>query len=147
MGQVKTAPPTHSSYTRNGHNSKEKGRKIMGIHNSAIRLLMREGNREKFSGRILQLGNQEVLTTEESLKKIAQEENFKLLEAHSDIGYGRSKYGVHATTISSKYFFQRLGFETVDSLDFSSYEGANIIHDLNVLLDKDFKNIDCTITQ
>jgi hypothetical protein len=112
----------------------------MAIVNFCVRLLMREGNREKFSGRVLQLGNQEVLASVDSLEKIAQEENFKLSEAHCDIGYGKSKF-IDATTISSKYFFQRLGFETVDALDYSSFEGANIVHDLNVLLEKDFKNI------
>ena len=80
-----------------------------------------------------------MITTEECLEKIAQEENFKLLEAHCEIGYGKSKFS-DATTVSSKYFFQRLGFETVDALDSNSFEGANVIHDLNVLLSKDFKN-------
>ena len=113
----------------------------MAIPNFSIRLLMREGNREKFSRKVLQLGNQEIITTEEQLEKTAQEENFELLKAHCDIGYGRSKFGEHPTTVSSKYFFQRLGFETVDALDYSDFEGANIVHDLNVLLNKDFKNI------
>ena len=101
---------------------------------------MREGNRKNFSGKVLQLGNQEVLTTLERLEKTAQEENFELLESNCDIGYGKSKFS-DAKTINSKYFFQRLGFDTVDALDYSSFEGANIIHDLNVLLAKDFINI------
>jgi hypothetical protein len=113
----------------------------MGIANSAIRLLMREGNREKFSRRVLLLGNQKVVTTEECLEKTAQDENFELLKAHSDIGDDRSNFDEHRTTVSSKYFFQRLGFETVDILDYSNFEGANIVHDLNVLLNKDFKGI------
>jgi hypothetical protein len=136
--EAKTAIFEYIVIFYNRHHLREK--KKMGIANFSIRLLMREGNREKFSGKVLQLGNQEVLTTEKRLEKTAQEENFKLLEANCDIGYGKSKFS-DATTVSSKYFFQRLGFKTVDALDFSDFEGANIVHDLNVPCNKDFKNI------
>ena len=47
----------------------------MGINNSCIRLLMREGNREKFCGKILQLGKQTVVTTEKKLNKSLKKKN------------------------------------------------------------------------
>jgi len=100
---------------------------------------MREGNRKKFSGRVLQLGRQEVLATEQSIKKISEEENFNLSEPSEDIGQGKSKFS-DAVTVNDKYFFQSLGFEIVDSLDVSTFEGANVIHDLNKLLTKELKN-------
>ena len=112
----------------------------MGIGNSAIRLLMREGNRKEFSGKILQLGKQLVVATEQSIEKLAEEENFKLSEPRCDIEYGKSQYpGVMA--ISDEYLFQRLGFEVVDALDQNTFEGANVIHDLNHPFDKDFEKI------
>jgi hypothetical protein len=112
----------------------------MGIYKDGIRLLMREGSRKKFSGRVLQLGRQEVLSTERNMKKISEEENFKLSEPREDIGYGKSKFS-DEITVNDRYFFQSLGFEVVDSLDISTFEGANIIHDLNKLLTKELMNI------
>lgn len=112
----------------------------MGIGNSAIRLLMHEGNRKKFSGRILQLGKQLVLATEQSIERLAEEENFVLSEPRCDTEYSKTIYpGV--ISISDKYLFQRLGFEVVDALDRNAFEGANVIHDLNNLLDKELENI------
>jgi hypothetical protein len=56
---------------------------------------MREGNRDQFSGRVLQLGSQDLLATEDSLEKITQEDNFKLLEAHCDMwGVGNIAYSI-----------------------------------------------------
>lgn len=112
----------------------------MAIASFTARLLMREGKRKAFSGNMLQLGNQEVWGTKESLEKIAKQENFNLYEASCDIGPGRSSF-VDSPTISSEYFFQRLGFETVDSLDQNEFENANIIHDLNILFEQNSKFI------
>ncbi len=112
----------------------------MAIASFSVRLLMREGKRKAFSGKVLQLGNQEVWGTKESLEKIAKQENFKLSEARCDIGPGLSSFK-NSPTISSEYFFQRLGFETVDTLDQDAFENANIIHDLNILLEKNSKYI------
>ena len=112
----------------------------MAIDNFCIRLLMREGKRKAFSGKVLQLGNQEVWGTKESLEKIAKQENFKLSEARCNIELGRSSF-VNSPTISSEYFFQRLGFETVDALDQNAFEKANIIHDLNILFEQNSKYI------
>jgi hypothetical protein len=112
----------------------------MGVSNSYIRLLMREGNRKKFTGKVLQLGKQLVIATEESIERLAEEEKFELSEPRCDPGYFDSPYpGVIG--ISDEYLFQRLGFDVVDSLDKSSFEGANVIHDMNCLLDRGFKNI------
>ena len=110
----------------------------MAIGSVIIRLLMREGKRKDFSGKVLQLGNQEVWGTKETLEKIAKQENFKLSEARCDIGPGRSSF-VDSPTISSEYFFQRLGFKTVDALDQNAFEKANIIHDLNILFEQNSK--------
>ena len=112
----------------------------MAIASFCARLLMREGKRKAFSGKVLQLGNQEVWGTKESLEKIAKQENFNLSEARCDIGIGQSSF-VNSPTISSEYFFQRLGFETVDALDQNAFENANIIHDLNILFEQNSKYI------
>lgn len=112
----------------------------MAIASFSARLLMREGKRKAFSGKVLQLGNQEVWGTKESLEKIAKQENFKLSEARCDIGLGRSSF-VDSPTISSEYFFQRLGFETVDALDQNAFEKSNVIHDLNILFEQNSKYI------
>jgi hypothetical protein len=110
----------------------------MGIDNSCIRLLMREGNRKKFSGRILQLGKQTVATTGHRIEEIAREEKFELSEPLCDMGY-REIEGRGA--VSDEYLFRRLGFDMVDSLDKNTFEGANVVWDLNQLLQKEFANI------
>lgn len=64
------------------------------------------------------LGRQQLYATEKELKGIFPPAN------HDDI----------KLMLSGKYaesFFERLGAKQVDSLDFSEYEGASLIHDLN----------------
>ena len=107
----------------------------MAVSKGIIRLLMREGNREQFQGKVLQLGRQEIWTTKQILEELASEEGFKLSEPHCAIECGKSKFG-NMATINDSYFFQRLGFESVDSLDQSTFENATIIHDLNKPLEK-----------
>lgn len=40
----------------------------------------------------------------------------------------------------SEFFFQSLGAASINSMDFSSYESATIIHNLNMPIDKQFEN-------
>ena len=43
----------------------------MAVSKGIIRLLMREGNREQFQGKVLQLGRQEIWTTKQILEELA----------------------------------------------------------------------------
>lgn len=57
--------------------------------------------------------------------------------------YKTNEKGIDEVKFEDNYsepFFKLLGAETIDSLDFSSYENANIIHDLNIPFPNELKN-------
>ena len=90
----------------------------MGIGRSNTELLIRLLSECKIGrSAILQLGKQDILEPEK-IEAILQKYNFQAdfyKSASNDVKY-----------------FKSLGFNQVHSLDFSDFEGANIIHDLNI---------------
>jgi hypothetical protein len=105
----------------------------MGIPSSHARLLMRASKTQSFAGSVLQLGRQDVAILESTLSSIAVEENFELSKVHGTSVYRESRYA-GVKMMNDEYFFRRLGFTTVHSLDVSEYEGADVLHDLNIPL-------------
>jgi len=102
----------------------------MGISRGIIKLLMREGKREKYHGKILCVGRQDIFATENDLKKWAHEMGYKLI---SDVNMSISnkedfKLKNH---IDDTSLLMSLGFNSVDSIDCNDYEGCTIVHDLN----------------
>lgn len=84
-------------------------------------LLMLEGQREQYTGDLLTLGRQQIVSSRE-----------QILAQAASIGYRlRIEPSALLDPISDKEFFSALGFRSVSSLDNSSYEGATFIHDLN----------------
>ena len=92
----------------------------MGITSIAVRLLMEEAKSRPFSGKVLQLGRQDIHLDRAALQALAAEHGFEL----------RPSTG---PSISDKTFFGALGFDTVQSLDAADYQGADIVHDLNTV--------------
>lgn len=89
----------------------------MGIARAAAHLLVCEHARSPFHGRALTLGKQDVAF---SLPELA---------AHA------SSRGVALREVAGKddvALFSALGFDEVDAMDASSFEGAALVHDLNV---------------
>lgn len=89
-----------------------------------------EGNRAPFSGRALQLGRQAVFFNREELVQAAELCDF-VLQPADQLPLIPFQFGPEKQALSDIEFFKRLGFDTVDSLDFNDLEENNIIFDLN----------------
>lgn len=91
----------------------------MGIDRGSIKLLMREGKREKYSGRALTIGRQDICpVTARVFQRWARE---------MDFGLKPIKDG-HVTDVD---LFLSIGFDNIESLDYSDFEKCTITHDLN----------------
>ncbi|OGW31678.1 MAG: hypothetical protein A2X54_09445 [Nitrospirae bacterium GWF2_44_13] len=102
----------------------------MGIARGMIKLLMREAKRKCFKGSILTIGRQDIFASEKDLRKWAEEMDFQLktgieMTISDKDGFRNKKY------ITDKALFQSLGFNNVESIDYSDYERCTIVHDLN----------------
>ncbi|MDP3791614.1 MAG: class I SAM-dependent methyltransferase [Candidatus Omnitrophota bacterium] len=92
----------------------------MGTDRGSIKLLMREGSREKFSGHALTIGRQDICpVTPLVFKRWAQDMGFEL------------KKPVTGARVTDVDLFLSAGFDNIDSLDYSDFEKCTIIHDLN----------------
>lgn len=99
----------------------------MGIARGTYRLLLKESKRKKFSGSILQLGKQDIFLSYKEIKKYAEKEKISLNTSNiSD-----------KKKISDVEFFKLLGFDKVHSIDYSDYENADIIWDMNLPIPKE----------
>ena len=102
----------------------------MGLNSAGIRFMLNEGRREQFSGSILQLGRTRLYVDYPHLQRIAAEENFPLHAGpveHVDIS--RIERVIDDVTL-----FKGMGFAEVHSCDYSNFEGADVIWDLNTPL-------------
>ena len=77
---------------------------------------------------LLQLGKQALYVEADQLPGIAAQFGFDV--NMDDVVIDESGEYV-ADTYNDTIFFNKLGFKTVTSLDYSDYEGADLIHDLN----------------
>ena len=94
-----------------------------------VALLSLARNRQ-IGDEILCLGRPELFISERQLKSLAAKMELKWSD--DEIAHiSDSKYG--------EPFLERVGFRTIRSLDASEYEGAQIIHDLNVPISKELE--------
>lgn len=100
----------------------------MGIPLSQARLLIRESKRRPLEGSVLQLGKQLLSFSEKEFRQVAAEEKYRLTEVPKN-GQIRDAQNLWMDDIR---FFRMLGFSSVDSLDINDFEGATILHDLNL---------------
>lgn len=101
----------------------------MGISLSQARLLVRESKRRPFTGSVLQLGKQNVGFSELAMRKVANEEKYNLSMDCVNILQNQV---IDGSDLDDIRFFNLLGFTSIDSLDIDAFEGASIIHDMNV---------------
>ena len=106
----------------------------MGISLSQARLLIRQAKRSAFKGAVLQLGRQNIGFSESQLQLIAIEEGFTLYKVGE---VEQSTQLIEKVNLSDIRFFNLLGFTSVNSLDINDFEGASIIHDLNIPMETD----------
>ena len=107
----------------------------MAIPDTLATRLIEATKEHKLGGKFLMLGRQRFVGTR---KGKAAELFAEVLKSHmpgiteSDLRNPNNEY--------SETFFQKLGYDSVDSLDFSEFEGASIIQDLSKALDEKLKN-------
>jgi SAM-dependent methyltransferase len=103
----------------------------MGISTGAIKLLLEEAVVRPFSNKVLTLGKQYIYTNANLLQKIASEANFKLVPTQYQINTDDGEYFTNRQFITDESFFKAIGFSSISRLDYSDYEGADMIQDLN----------------
>lgn len=104
------------------------GEAFMGLSRGGIKLMMREGKHEKYSGRVLTAGRQEIFATEDDLARWAREMEYPLTAGWENRLDKPSKKG---KKLIDGVLFSALGFDELESMDYSDYEGCTIVHDLN----------------
>lgn len=104
----------------------------MGINKSAVKVFLQESERRPFSGRLLTLGKQDVYVTEPELKKIFAEYK-RSLSANGGLALSAKPDMAKSGFLSDTGLFSTMGFSQIRSMDASSYEGADYVHDLNLL--------------
>jgi SAM-dependent methyltransferase len=99
------------------------------------RMLIREHIYRPIKGKILTLGRQTIAMTYEQFIQLLKQENFpvseKSLKDIEDKYDNLTRAGRETNFISDEIFFDLLGIKNVNVMDVSSYEGADILHDLN----------------
>jgi SAM-dependent methyltransferase len=110
------------------------GTKFMGITKSSLLgMCYAAANGVEFKNTLM-VARHAMLMTKGEVKKILRTEDCGLNELYS----ATNKFPY------AEWLFGYFGAETVDSIDYSNYEGANIIHDLNIPVPDALKNkYDC----
>lgn len=107
----------------------------MGLAKSALHFLAREHRRRPFGGTALTLGRQGVVATLAEARHILHAEGVEPVALPPGFvtrtNIPEWQYGATRRYISDAAFFRLLGVNNVQALDVSSYEHAEIIHDLN----------------
>lgn len=102
----------------------------MGIGRGAYRLLLDEKKKGVLKGeKVLQLGRQCVLFNEATLYRYADTHNVALAQVKPQLSF--DSYHRQLGFIDDITLFKSLGFSKVHSLDYSDFEGADIVWDLN----------------
>ena len=103
----------------------------MGIAKGAMKVLMNETKRESFEGlSVLTLGRQDIWFSYDLLLETAKEFDVKLSNV-SEITLSHNSFLADSQYISDSCFFQALGFSESKTMDYSDYEFADYILDLN----------------
>lgn len=102
----------------------------MGIPRAVARLLLDEARERPFGGALLQLGRSTVYVRDDELSRWAAEQG-ATLAAGVEPELSHVPELAAQGCLSDRAFFRRLGFERVDSLDVSDWEGVDLVHDLN----------------
>lgn len=102
----------------------------MGIPRPVARLLMEEGRRRPFGGRVLQLGRSYVYLTWSELERWARRDGFAL-RADLPVKLSHEPSLARLGCLSDETFFRALGFDEVESCDLYAAERPTWKLDLN----------------
>jgi SAM-dependent methyltransferase len=92
--------------------------------------ILREHKRRPFSGNLLCLGQPDVYFDYDHLRRMSMTVGVEL-DSGVEIMPSHSQHFAGLGYISGESLFKSMGFESVHALDYSEFEGAAIIHDLN----------------
>lgn len=95
----------------------------MGLSLGYYHLLTQLVFKHKLKGDILTLGEVDTFMTNKDLQNIYKKNGIQSISSEE---------------LNNKTIFYNLGFKKVTSLDFSSYEGSELVHDLNLPLTSNF---------
>ena len=102
----------------------------MGFIRANMIPILKEHNRKSFSGRLLLLGQGDIYFSDNDYRHMAQMTGVSLdASATSNLSYKLDF--AEKGYLDAQSVFKRIGFSEVLALDYSDFEGANIIHDLN----------------
>lgn len=102
----------------------------MGIPRGTARLLLEESKRRAFGGTLLQLGRSSVYFTQRELERWAGRHGVELAPVDR-ITLSHDPRLARQGCLSDESFFRQLGFDRVSACDISSWEGADVLVDLN----------------
>ncbi|MHB9027043.1 MAG: hypothetical protein ACYC7E_23145 [Armatimonadota bacterium] len=102
----------------------------MGLSKAAASVLMLDGRRERFAGRVLTLGKQDIYVTAARLQALAQQFGYPLAAVEPATLHPKAELAAQGY-LADTTFFTALGFTECRSLDFADFEGADILFDLN----------------
>ncbi len=102
----------------------------MGLRKEAIGLLMQEGLKRPFQGKIITLGKQDVWVTHAEVQALAHRLGYSLHPVPEIVLSHKPDMRAEGF-ISDRTLFRLLGFRETLSLDASLYEQADVLFDLN----------------
>src|SRR4051794_34940943 len=98
----------------------------MGLSRGSVTFLLEEAKRRPFAGRVLTLGNQDVSLTWTELQALAARLGAELSDPGAIELNQKAHYRAQGL-IDQKTLFTALGFDAVESLDASDFEGSEHI--------------------
>ena len=113
----------------------------MAIFPQTAAMILKEHKHRPISGDILLIGRQTVLLTVDAAQALMAREGIAVRDEflaeidRSTVGAEQSQY------ITDRAFFSMFSDAKVMALDVSDYEGAEIVHDLNVPLPATYENV------
>lgn len=102
----------------------------MGISTAVAKFLLKESQRRTFKGRLLTLGKMDIWFPYDSFQKMAEQFNIKLTNP-GEVSFSTKPWFLANKYISDICFFKCLGFYESRSIDYSEYESADYVFDLN----------------
>lgn len=108
----------------------------MGIAKGALSLLFELKTEKKFKGVACQLGRQTTYITPIQFQTIGKSFGFNV----NELKHIEFEDSLNPGMISDNDLFTELGFETIESIDYSDYENPTHVLDLNIPVSEEFYN-------
>jgi hypothetical protein len=105
----------------------------MGIYACMAKLILENRSTYNYRGKAVTLGEHHLNYNLQEVNSIFSEMNIQADRKKEPIFNERIKNSwIKADAVDAATLFNMIGFDTVDEIDVNDYEGASIIHDMNV---------------